>query len=136
MRLPMPSRVLLPLGALHLVQRSVAWACSCAASSPRESREPADRIFVGTARGTSWNCDPWADHRSRFEGTGAFMGVEEGEMVIVKHDLSEASCGVEFEAGKSYLMVAYEGSTNLCTLTGPAAETQASIEQFRQLAAE
>lgn len=136
MRLPMPARVLLTLSALHLVQRGVAWACSCATSTPQESWETADQVFVGTARGTSWSCDRWADHRSSFEVTEAFLGVEEGEMVTVQHSLDGASCGMEFEAGESYLVVAYEGSTNLCTLTGPAGETQASIDQFRQLAAD
>lgn len=140
MSIPMPARVLLALGALHLGQAAVAWACSCTPDAMEVSAatlDDYDQVFVGTARSTrGWSCQPSAEHTTRFEVTEAFQGVEEGEVVKVEHRLDGASCGMEFERGESYLVTAREGSVSLCSPTWLAAESQDDIERLRDLVAD
>ena len=115
-----------------------AFACSCALPVGSPCRlMPGDVAFVGTVSGAADVVrDGQAERRFTFRIQESFSGVG-GASADVFSDKS--SCGVDFEAGRSYLVDARKDprgniTVNLCSLTQPAARAPEEIAILRRIA--
>lgn len=94
-----------------------AAACSCAGLTTQEAKDFSDEVFRGTVTEIK---KPWMS-----KGTGDLakitLQVEEVwkgsavQEIVVSSALSEASCGVEFREGESYLVFAKSDGGRLTT---------------------
>ncbi|MDQ4127276.1 MAG: hypothetical protein M3151_04905 [Actinomycetota bacterium] len=115
-----------------------ARACSCAGTpSVKEGLRSSDAVFWGEAvsveeQGLASSAPPFQNPVT-FEVRESWKGVSQ-ERVIVHGQGPEASCGLDFDEGKSYLVFAYhagkgEGGpleTDLCTATSPLSGVEAA----------
>lgn len=108
---------------------SDAQACTCAMVSPERQIKMSDAVFSGEVvsvdpgeRATDVSPPPLG--RVTFEVKGSWKGALEGTVDVYGHG-SEASCGIEFDESKSYLVYARRSDgggslqTGLCDSTKP-----------------
>lgn len=113
-----------------------ASACSCAPPpAPKIALQQAGAVFSGTV--TSVKREALTLH-AQFEVAQKWKGVE-GKTVTVVTSESSASCGVNFESGKKYLVYALKNAddaagaplrTNLCTRTTSWENAAADIAEL------
>lgn len=127
----------LTLATVLTICASAAHACDCAAPpEAKEALKQSAAVFVGKVKSIARGNLRWRS--VTFEVERTWKGIE-GESVHVVTAISGASCGFQFEEGKSYLvyasLVGGEGldakslTTNICTRTKfVTEETQAEFE--------
>lgn len=115
-------RIIISVTALLLVT-SLAEACKCRPPGPpKESADASDAVLVGKV--TKVEEVNELHRRITLAVTTSYKGPTKKEAVIYT-STSSASCGVEFEKGKSYIVYATESlqgkdkvlTTNTCTRT-------------------
>ncbi len=113
-------------------------ACSCAPKpSLRTAVSQASAVFVG--RVVSRRTSSWIDHRSTctrhnytFEVKKLYKGPRSAELVVFTGH-GEGDCGFVFEAGKTYLVYAYdveELETSICTRTVEIMQAEADLAEL------
>lgn len=124
--------VCLVVGILGVAKPSVGYACSCDTPSAREMFEKSHAVFSGRVTDMKQGREEsnW-DRHVTFEVQNVWKGSEQTEQVV-RTQPNSASCGVEFEKGRAYLVYAYEQDghleTNLCTRT--ALYTRAFVDRL------
>ena len=113
-------------GALALLAYpQPAQACSCAdPGSPSEAMEWADMVFTGQVSSMTGNPKSPVILSSADLVTVAFQVSQvwkgpQSELLTVRTEWSEVSCGYEFEEGGKYIVYARDGHTGFCTRTAP-----------------
>lgn len=105
----LPALLMACLGSVH-----VAWACSCAYSSPEERRDRSDVVFVG--RVIALQKEKQA-RRYTFEVSQVLKGSSR-QRITVGSSGPGSACGSFFDQGTAYLIYAYGGAdefrTNVC----------------------
>ena len=115
-----------------------ASACSCVGvSKPEEQLRSSDAVFWGEAVSVE-ELDPTSSAPPflgpvTFDVKEVWKGVS-GERVVVHGQGMEASCGLDFDKGKTYLVFAYHVGkgqdgpleTDLCTATSALADVEAA----------
>lgn len=121
--------VLLTLTISLAVDAPRAYACSCIQPEPPAvAAEKSAAVFAGRVT----DIEPPAvmtstldENKITFDVSTAWKGVDANPVYIYSSG-SSASCGYEFEAGKEYLVYAYDNegrlSTGLCTRTALLAD--------------
>ncbi|MCZ8516360.1 hypothetical protein O9H85_29010 [Paenibacillus filicis] len=119
--------LLLPL-TFVLIQPSPCEACSCATPALDQAAARSEAVFIGKALEVKWVPDPYDTSGAlgyknavRFEVERTFKGADTTQ-IIVGAGTGEAACGIDFTAGESYLVFAYETEnhelvTRLCSRT-------------------
>jgi hypothetical protein len=116
------------------------YACSCVPPrSPSEEFTKSDAVFSGkvvriyeTTRKEPEIGERVSQHAVIFSVDRTWKGVNETH-VVVYTGFSEAACGYPFEAGKEYLVYAYDDTdwvTGICSLTKPLSLAKPDIEAF------
>ncbi|HJN76582.1 MAG TPA: hypothetical protein QGF58_21815 [Myxococcota bacterium] len=108
--------------------------CSCpgGTGSPEDRLETYDKVFVGAkTKGRPWGCGSERSHTTVFLVTEVFKGVELGEEVTVLHDTNTDECGRRY-ANTEHLVYT-DGETTLCDPGGAVFESEAEIEDLRDL---
>ena len=113
-----------------------AHACSCASVPLEEYLRTSDAVFSGEVVGIDANDlsrGPWPQlGKVTFNVSDVWKGVSE-EPVAVYGQGPEASCGIDFEKGESYLVYAYRSNedgpleTDLCNATKPLAAAERDL---------
>lgn len=98
-----------------------SFACSCAEFTTLEAKDHADEVFRGTVTDIK---QPWMPNSMLARVTMQVDEVWKGEaeqVVLVYSSLFDASCGVEFEVGKTFLVFANYSDgvlkTSMCSRT-------------------
>ena len=115
-----------------------AHACSCISVPLEEHLRTSDAVFSGEVVGIDENdLSPGAGPqlgKVTFDVSGVWKGASE-EPVAVYGQGPEASCGIDFEEGESYLVYAYRSNgdgtnplqTDLCNATKPLAAAERDL---------
>lgn len=101
----------LAIASLFVFATCEAWACSCS-RSPEASLVRATVVFSGVAQFS----DPAAfdETVTTFRVAKAYRGVEPGQTIRVNHfSGDEASCGVTFNIGQHYTLMAFRDPSNV-----------------------
>lgn len=116
----MRTPLLIAAVAASALAAGAAWACSCIRyNSAAEQLAQADVMFVGRVLATTEVSSGRAE--TRFEVLRTLKGPASGEAEI-GHTINDggAACGVDFEAGETVAVIAYEHEgrlqTNLCSM--------------------
>ena len=107
----------------------VAYACTCAVVSLDKQIKMSDAVFSGEVVSIEPDklarvAGPPSLGRVTFDVKESWKGVSEGAVAVYGHG-PEASCGIEFEESRSYLVYAYRSNgesplqTDLCNSTRP-----------------
>lgn len=119
--------MLIPLSFV-LIRPTPCEACSCATPALDQAAARSEAVFIGKALEVKWVPDPYDKSGAigyknavRFEVDRAYKGAETTQL-IVNAGTGEASCGIDFKTGESYLVFAYETEnhelvTRLCSRT-------------------
>jgi hypothetical protein len=114
-----------------------AHACSCAGAPLEEHVRTSDAVFSGEVAGIDQNdLSPGPGPRLgkvTFDVSDVWKGVSE-DPVAVHGQGPEATCGIDFEEGESYLVYAYRSNgggalqTDLCNPTKPLAAAERDLQ--------
>ncbi len=138
------SNLLRPLAlfaALQLGLHGLAWACSCGEPpAVADAAADADLVVFGTVESVSGRgprlCGSMrSDDAIRVEIAveEAWKGANAGETVTVETAISDASCGVDFAEGESWLVYATQGEARLCSRTRLADADDPELEELDRL---
>lgn len=116
------SRVLLVALALVTASATAAWACSCVRfNSAREQFDKAQLVFVGRAEGRELTGRDGGQPAAvtRFVVQRTLKGPRERVRRIAHSEETAGMCGIRFQRGRTYLVIAYRGDvrwhTNSCS---------------------
>jgi Tissue inhibitor of metalloproteinase len=114
-----------------------AHACSCAGAPLEDHLRTSDAVFSGEVVDideSDLSRGPWPRlGKVTFDVSEVWKGVSE-EPVAVYGQGPEATCGIDFEEGESYLVYAYRSSgggalqTDLCNETKPLAAAERDLQ--------
>ena len=117
------------MAALALIAPQACFACSCILRTLDEQAPEADAIFLGTVTDSTRLGGEGAVVAFRFEVDEVYAGVV-NEVVAVRTEDNSAACGVEFEVGERYLVLATNFNsgfeTTLCSGTAKVSDVQAA----------
>ena len=110
-----------------------AQACKCEhGANGVEFAKDFDQVFLGVVLGTlpsGCNEGMWTQ-RTRFKVEEAFVGVEVGEVVVVKHRIHGPACGRRFDQWDKRVVYAFDGYTSGCSTFDPG-DNQAFLRDLR-----
>jgi hypothetical protein len=128
---------------LSLAFPEKTYACSCAEINPKEAFERSEAVFAGKVLNTKQERQQegfagairYRD-ANLLEVDQVWKGLDQSQTIIYD-DGHEASCGIEFEAGKSYLVYVYTGDdgdfyTGLCSRTAEISSAGADLRLLGQ----
>jgi len=123
------------LTAAAIATASPALACRCVTVSPGEKVAQSAAIFIGTADRTVNSDEEGSDGGyTVFKAMEMLKGTAADELYVSHPFDLGGNCGVDFEVGKEFLVVATanvadELSTDLCTMSGASeAEIRAVLK--------
>lgn len=135
--------LLRPLGLFAVLQLGVhtlAWACSCGEPPPvSDAFADAGQVFFGEVQSVSprpLGCLASGSDQARtvvFAVEDAWKGATIGETTSFETALSEASCGVDFAVGETWLVYTSQGEATLCSRTRLASSDDPELSELDAL---
>ncbi|WP_158602137.1 hypothetical protein [Cohnella endophytica] len=114
-----------------------ASACSCVGGSAKDKLERSTVVFEGKVikKGKTRQSQFGGLREYTFDVDKAWKGVQSSKVTIYSYDGSEASCGLQFNKGQSYLVYSYLDKdnslqTNYCSGNIPISQAGDEINQL------
>lgn len=128
---------------LEIIFSEKAYACSCAGQEPNEAIENAEAVFVGKVLNIKQERKQKGivgaiEYRdvNLFEVQETWKGINQSQ-VIVYDNGHDASCGFNFEEGKTYLVYTYKSKegglyTSYCSRTAEVSKAGGDLNLLGQ----
>ncbi|TVX93806.1 hypothetical protein [Paenibacillus agilis] len=127
---------LLFLSGIISITGNKAYACSCAGGSTKERLERSSVVFEGEVikKGGTKQSQFHGLREYTFKVNTVWKGNQSNKVTIYAFDGNEASCGIGFKKGESYLVFSYHDEellqTNYCSGNLPISEAENIIKEL------